>query len=279
VEFFPQHFNYCIYRQDNQHNSVLVLFFLPFGKNTTMKKILSISICLGIVLFFGSCSTQMYVSNAVNTPLIKEKGEVHAMISQNDLQAAVGLNRNIAIMANGFYRDYTTDTYQHGGMLGELGLGYYKGLTKNWVAETYVGLGAGRVYKQEQFTDANDVIYTGSFKASGTRLFIQPDLGYHSRFFDIAVASRFSFVKYTRFSSENYPASELKENYLDGNNLTGPLFMFAEPALTMRLGYKYVKLQAQWGLTLNLTSNNIKHASGFSSLGIVVNIAKWYNND
>lgn len=226
-----------------------------------------------------SCNTQMYVSNAVNAPLLKEKGEVQVALTQNDLQAAVGLGNSFGVMANGFYRNYKSDNnYEHGGILGEAAIGYFKPLENNFVFETFVGGGAGRVYKQKEFIDANDARYIGKFDANAVKGFIQPDFGYKSRFFDAVISSRFSLVKYSSFSPENYPEEELHKDYLDNSNLTGPLFMFAEPALTLRAGYKYVKLQAQFGLTINLTGSNIRHEDNFSSLGIILNIGRWYND-
>ncbi|MEO6302284.1 MAG: hypothetical protein ABIP51_03820, partial [Bacteroidia bacterium] len=46
---------------------------------------------------------------------------------------------------------------------------------------------------------------------------------------------------------------------------------------TLRGGYKFVKLQFQYGLTINASPHDIKQANNFSSLGIVINIARWYN--
>lgn len=252
---------------------------MEFLVKKLMKRLLSISACITTLFAFNSCSTQMYVSNAVNAPALKEKGEVQLTVTQNDLQAAAALGRNFAIMANGYFTKYNGDNnYVHGGLLGEAGIGYYKMISPRTTFETFVGLGGARIYKEEQFIDQNDRITLGRFDANATKLFIQPDLGYRNKYFDAIISSRFSFVKYTRFTSENYPANELAEDYLDNNNLTGPLFMFAEPALTLRLGYKFIKVQAQWGLTVNMTSNRIRHANNFSSLGLVINIAKWYNN-
>ena len=110
-------------------------------------------------------------------------------------------------------------------------------------------------------------------------MFIQPDIGYKTKFFDAIISSRISTVKYTSFSQQNYPENELKNDYLDNNNLTGPVFMFAEPAVTIRGGYKFVKLQLHMGRPLYLTPHDIKQAYNFSSLGLVINIAKWYNAD
>ncbi|MES2680770.1 MAG: hypothetical protein V4635_12835 [Bacteroidota bacterium] len=244
-----------------------------------MKYLLPTVLIAAGTIFLNSCTTQMYVSNAVNAPLLKERGEVQLAVTQNDLQAAIGIGRHFGIMANGFYKNYRDDNnYRHSGVLGEVGLGYYEPMEHNLVFETFAGAGVGNVYKQQQFTNTDNTTYIGKFNADATKVFVQPDFGYKSGIFDLILSSRFSVVKYKNFQSENYPQQELKKDYLDNNNLVGPTFIFAEPALTVRLGYKYVKVQAQVGLTANLTGHNIKHPDNFSSVGIVIDIARWYNN-
>jgi hypothetical protein len=222
----------------------------------------------------------MYVSNAINAPMLKERGEVQVTATGHDLQAAVAVAKNVGIMANGYYQNYTSsNNYQHNGMLGEAGIGYFTPLLDNhFTFETYVGGGAGRVHKQEQFSDQNDNPYMASFNARAAKVFVQPDFGYKSRFFDLIASSRFSFVKYNYFSQSNYTQQQLAEDYLDNNKLTGPVFMFAEPALTVRAGYKFIKLQYQFGLTVNMTANQIRQANNFSSLGLVIDVARWYNS-
>jgi len=220
----------------------------------------------------------MYVSNAVNAPLLKEKGEVQLAVTQTDLQAAVAVAKNVGIMVNGYYQNYTsTNDYQHNGMLGEAGIGYFTPLVGNFIFESYVGGGAGKVHKQEKFTDQNDNAYMASFNANAAKLFVQPDIGFKSKYFDAVFSSRFSFVKYTSFTQNNYPQSELADDYVSNEQLTNPLFMFAEPAFTIRAGYKFVKLQFQYGVTVNMTPNPIRHANDFSSIGLIINIAQWYN--
>ena len=56
----------------------------------------------------------MYVSNATNVPLLKEKGEVHVNITQDDLQAAVSFAHNFGIIANGFYQNYRNGDFSWG---------------------------------------------------------------------------------------------------------------------------------------------------------------------
>jgi hypothetical protein len=221
----------------------------------------------------------MYVSNAVNAPLLREKGEVKLNVTQNDLQAAVAVSDHVAIMANGFYRNYKNDNYKHNGFQGELGMGYFKPLesNNNLIFEAYGGIGLGKVFKQQEFRNPeNGNLYLGSFEANGGKLFVQPSFGFATRFFDIALTPKFSLVKYTSFSSDAYPENELRNDYLYDNEITRSAYLFAEPAITIRGGYKFIKLQAQYGLTLNM-GNRIKHDPDFASLGLVFDIAQWYN--
>ena len=232
-------------------------------------------------LLFSACNTTMYVSNAVNAPLLREKGEVKVNATSNDLQVAVAAGNNFGIMANGYYNKYkASNNYEHSGGYGELGLGFFTNTEDDnrFFFEAYGGGGVGSIYKQETYTDQNDVSHNASFHAQAGKIFLQPNFAYSNAFLDVILTPRFSFVKYTGFSQSNYTEEKLREDYLDKDNLTGPVFMFAEPALTVRGGYKYIKLQAQYGLTLNLTGSNIRHPSSFSSLGIVIDIARWYRD-
>jgi hypothetical protein len=233
---------------------------------------------LGIIAIFSSCSTTMYVPNTVNAPLLKEKKEVKINIDQNNLQAATAISNHVGLMLNGFYKTYKNNNYQHEGGLAEIGLGYYKPMNqKHLVLEAFGGLGLGTVSKRENITN-NSQTYTASLKANATRIFLQPEIGYSNKIVDIIFTPRFSFLKYNSFSSSNYTQQQLKEDYLDNGQLTSSVYIFAEPALTVRLGYKWIKLQVQYGLTTNISGGNIKYADNFSSIGLVVDIARWYND-
>ena len=244
-----------------------------------MKKLILLPSIIAGAFFINSCTTQTYVSNAVNAPLLKEKGEIHVAATGKDLQVAVAVTKNLGVMANGYYQNYKSENnYQHNGMMGEAAIGYYKPINSYFTYEAFVGGGVGKVHKQEQFIDQNDNAYMASFNANAAKLFIQPDIGFKTKFIDVALSSRFSFVKYSNFRQSNYTQQQLSDNNLNNNDLTNPLFAFAEPAITIRGGYKFIKLQFQYGLTINLTPNPIKHPDNFSSLGLIFNIGQWYNN-
>lgn len=244
-----------------------------------MKTLLSVLAFSAGVIAMSSCSTTLYTTNAVNAPLLKERGEVKINVTQNDLQAAVAVADHIGIMANGYYQNYqSSNNYRHNGAMGEVGIGYLLNSPSHLVMETFVGAGLGMVHKQEQFNGAGNSTYMASFDANAAKGFVQSNLGYRSKYFDVALTPKFSFVKYSDFSQSNYTDEQLRNDYLNNGRLTDPLFVFAEPAITVRGGYKFIKLQAQYGVTLNLGGQSIRRAPDFASLGLVIDIARWYRD-
>jgi hypothetical protein len=234
---------------------------------------------LALAGLFCSCSTNTYVSNTVNVPLFKEKGEIKANIDQNDLQVAVAIDDHWGVMANGFYKAYDGEEYySHSGRLGELGLGYFTPLkNKNLIFETYVGGGMGSVSKKVTYTNNDNAEITNSFNARGARAFIQPGIGYSNQYFDAAFSPRFSFVKYTRFSSTGFSQEELAKDYLENDRILNGFYTFAEPALTLRAGYRFIKLQGQYGLTMKMSGGNLRYQSMFGNIGLAFDIASWYS--
>ena len=248
-------------------------------KQRSMNPFLKLFLPAISLALLSSCATTMYTTNAVNVPLLKERGEVKVNVTQNDLQAAIAVSDNIGIMANGYYKNYDGDNnYRHGGGMGELGIGYLLNSEGHLIMENYVGAGLGKVYKQEQLTNSANDTYMAHFDANAVKGFVQANLGYRSRYFDVALTPKFSFVKYSNFSQNNYSNEQLKKDYLDNNRLTDPLFVFAEPAITLRGGYKFIKVQAQYGVTLNVGGQSIRKTPDFASLGLVIDIARWYKD-
>jgi hypothetical protein len=240
-----------------------------------MKIFIQILVLIVLIAVFSSCTTTLYTSNTVNTPLLKQQGEVQISATPNDLQTAFAVTDHVGIMANGFYRTYKKDNYQHTGQLFEVGVGkYHPRIFDLLIFETYTGVGLGKVYKQQEFAQQDNSTQIGSFSANGAKIFFQPSIGVGSKFIDVALTPRFSLVKYTNFSSTNYPDANLQDDYLYDDELTRGAYLLADPALTVRAGYKFIKLQFQYGQTLNL-GKRIKHNTEFSSLGVMFDIGAY----
>ena len=234
---------------------------------------------LVISMLSTSCNTTLYVPNAVNAPLLKEKNEIKASIGASNFQAAYGITGNVGVIANAYWDNFKADVTSGGittetenkGKLFEVGVGYFKPITENVVFETYVGGGLGNI----DFSNDNTQKY---YEVDATKFFVQPAIGYVGKIFDIAFTPRFSAVKYNGLNTRGYTQAELNEEYLNKSDVEGKTWMFLEPAITARVGYKFIKLQAQFGFASKLTSGDLKYESKFSSLGLSFNLAKWYRN-
>jgi hypothetical protein len=230
-------------------------------------------------IFLVSCSTYYYAPNSHNVPLFKEKNEVRADIKGTigddfngfEAQAAYSITDNVAVMGNYIMGKGGTSSDLNGrwgrGHLVEGGAGYYKEIVKDLVFESYGGVGFGRVKNHH---------YEGGYAGSSThnlfRVFLQPQIGYASNVFDAAFSTRFGLLRFNQSQNSNsayYTPSVMSQlSYINAN----PNSIMAEPAITMRLGWKYVKLQLQATASYNL-SNSIPMVPLTVSGGVHVSLA------
>ena len=202
--------------------------------NTKSLKILLLLIFL-IFIIFNACSPS-YVPNVINTPLLSNKGElqlgIHTGLSGTDPQFAYAVTDNIGLMLNGSFANRTYDTVSnfHKHNFGELGVGYFTKFADNGIFEVFTGLGFG---------DLNAHFKSGIFNSSAQintrRLFLQPAIGAKTNIFDGSFAPRLVILNLTQGT----------------DNVTAVLL---EPAITAKVGYKYVKAVFQFGLSLPLSS-------------------------
>jgi hypothetical protein len=213
-----------------------------------------------IILGLSSCSPE-YIPNLANTPMFDEKGEIQANVtggvSGTDIQGAYALSDNIGVMVNTSFNNETSDTSEdyHKHQIYELALGYYGDISDYGRFEVYGGFGTGNIKAYNENLEFDNPRSDATF----TRLFVQPSLGMKSDIFDGNLATRLAIVKV------NY-AEEI-----DGQE--EKFKPFIEPVLTGRLGYKYVKLVSQIGLSIPLTQDYVfDHQPFIFSLGLHFNI-------
>lgn len=192
------------------------------------------------------CSA-VYHPNMVYTPLLSNKKELKIGASLNNAQCAYALTNHIGIMAKGNYIKQT-DSYnlKVGHYLFEGGAGYFKTFD-NWVIEAYGGYGIGQ--SLTRLSRQNTGSYVGNYLGVDLqRAFIQSSVGYTSPYVDVAFSTRVSRV----FINEQFSTRTDKG-------------FFIEPTLTTKVGYKYVKLVIQTGLSLGRFSNS--RYSGYPLIG------------
>ena len=228
-----------------------------------------------MLLFFSviisSCRT-VYAPNALNIPLLQEKGEVKATIATNNAQVAVALSDHIGVMANGYLNAYKSDdkTFKNNGKGAEIGAGYFAQTEHRIIYEVYGGIGLYDV----KIKEASD---SKTFNASAVKYFVQPAVGWVNRYFEIAVSPRLSVVKYGSPDIVGYTIEEQSANYF--NILDKKAHAFLEPTLILRGGYRFVKLQVQYGHSFKLSKNNINYDDSIGSIGLIFDIAGWYKKN
>jgi hypothetical protein len=220
----------------------------------------------------------VYAPNIVSTPLLRQRGEVRATVDARNLQLAVAPTNHLGVMVNGYHRDETNDPKpdeekQHGrGDFVELGAGGFTGIARpyTWLplqVEAYGGVGVGTV--KQDLTPAGGV--TRHFEAQATRFFIAPTLGTTTKYYDVAASLRVVGVRYHDVATEGY----VDDQQLEGDGFAGieeRTWLFVEPCVTVRAGYKWVKLQLQVGKSYKLTTGDLPHDSGMVTLGLNVDL-------
>ena len=219
---------------------------------------------LGTVGLFSSCSPE-YIPNMVNSPMFTNGGEFQATIatgtSNFDAQTAYAITDNIGIMVNGSYGDETSDSSDnfHKHTFIEGGIGYYDTFGDKGRYEIFGGYGSGRVegYYKNIFnvSDITDARYN--------RYFIQPGIGIATGIFDGSFATRFTLVQMNP-TGNDFAAGEYKA--------------FAEPVITAKIGYRYVKFITQFGFPFHLGSEkpSYDYQHFIVNFGLTFNLGRDY---
>ncbi len=203
---------------------------------------------MSVTIFITTgCSPVYYAPDTVHAPLHKEAGELRIAggtsggtdVGATGFQGSMAIMDNVAVMgsvmlANEVNEDPEDDEEGTGsGHIFNLGAGYFTNYGP-LVLEAYGGMGWGSAF--------NDLHDDGTIKAKFTRPFVQPSIGLRFKIFELAVSSRFSYVDYYSFSTEdlsNYYKEEVDELKAIRD------IWFWEPAITARVGAPFLKAQLQ----------------------------------
>ncbi len=226
-----------------------------------------------ILVLTGGCSNYNYIPNTHNIPLLQEEGEIHLDFSGsfgNSLtyegQAAFSAVKNFGIIGNISYHnallfgDEYDDCY---GYHVEGGAGTFLSLNRHFIFETYTGFGFGKVLNGYPYST------TAIFRFN--RYFLQPSVGYTSDSFDAAFALRMCGLRYHDNQLMGVPrdGDPFQLVYLESI----PLSILLEPAVTLRVGWEFAKIQLKAGYSGNITNPDIWQADFYFSLGIYLTLS------
>lgn len=234
-----------------------------------MKKVRNLML-LVVGLGVASCSPKFYTPNTMNVPLMSEKGEIDLTLSGNanqvEFQGAYAVADHIAIQANGgaFIPQNLDNGNGGSGKFIEVGGGYFLPIQEHWVFEAYGIFGLG-TFENHLPTTLGDYPQTdGKISANLFRAGIQPNFGFKSKYFSAAVSSRIVSLSYSKIRGDLIFEDENQQSYLASNS---PGFLL-EPALTIKGGFERIKLQVQYGYSVNLTNSDFRQDNQFLTIGL-----------
>ena len=209
---------------------------------------------LAVVL--AACSP-IYLTNSRNVPMLSKAGEFQGSVSFGsgyNVQTAVAVTNNVALMANGMFASSRESVFGTSGninsySLWEGGIGYYHNATNNFYFDFFAGFGKGKSYaKDSAFAihpvtlNGNDkYIYSGDFN----RFFLQPSFGWKLKHFHGAIAYRISMVNFTGAENLGKPIS------------IGGTAAFFEPAVVAKFPFDKMVLNVQVGITTPVNKGDL----------------------
>lgn len=186
--------------------------------------------------------------------------------NQVEFQGAYGVSDKVAIMANGgLFIPTDLDNGNGGsGNFIEFGAGYYQKVKQDFVFETYALLGFGSFENHMPSTTSSNPQTEGNTSANIVRFGIQPNFGYKSEYFEAAISTRIIGLNYNSIKGDLIYNGNSQTDYLHENKAN----FLIEPALTLRGSLDNIKLQLQFGGSINLSNVNFRQDHVFTTIGL-----------
>lgn len=212
-----------------------------------------VTILYVIFVTLSSCSPVLYSSVGQNVPLFHEKGEVTLSSGYCEtwdtrgfnVQFATAIDSNLALISSlysmkGIDYDYglgSDDDIWHGrGSYFEIGVGKFGYSSQSKLSyELFAGIGYGSMKNKTNYSSVD-----GKY----IKPFIQPSIGISGGIVEFALTPRIGLVSYiSNTNSMITPAYEERvDNFFNEKKNT----LVFEPGATFRIGYRNVKIQAQY---------------------------------
>ncbi|HSF53148.1 MAG TPA: hypothetical protein VLA71_05325 [Algoriphagus sp.] len=212
-----------------------------------------------------SCGPVLYSNVGQNVPLFQEKGEFTGQLSYSNsdgawvadgvgLQGAYAISDKVGVISS-FYSlkgvENEDDEWEGKGSYFEIGGGIFHGNPdKKFSVEGYAGFGTGSI------KNSSKVDFGTSLNLKYLKPFIQPSIGFTTKYFDMALTPRISYLSVT--------SGDDKQFILDGEPINSGEFIdeidqkvMFEPGILIRGGFPQAKLEIQYNFsTLKEPSEN-----------------------
>ena len=236
------------------------------------------------MIYCSGCSRFYYNSNAVNAPLLTEAGQMHVTGSLDyggdepaiDIQGAWSPVNHLGIIAN---LSSLKQSQGDQGILGqqpavvarmaEAGAGYYYayGSKKiSLVLDIYGGPGIG--------------YFKSDINSNFARFFVQPGIGMRTHFAELVFNWRMSGIHYFNLNTNGNNDTYLEQQNLlttNGRRIDHGSYVFSEPSITLRAGYKVLKFQVQYVWVNSLSNVPWNYNTGIFSFGLAFKLEEAKN--
>lgn len=224
-----------------------------------------------VLAFFilAGCSPIYYVPNTHNVPLLRGKGEgslsVHGGSGRGEVQTAYAIGEGALVMLNGAFYEKRDDRDGDGGSGGftELGAGHYRRLGGIFIFDACGLLGYGDFENHFPSTKAANPGTTGEINGKLLRYGAQSSAGFRTAYFDAALSLRIAGLYYYDVNGSLVFGGRNQADYLMEERRQA----LVEPAVTLRGGFDFFKLQLQLGGSRNLTARDFRQERGYLSFG------------
>ncbi len=227
-----------------------------------------------ILLLTAGCAHYSYIPNMHNVPLFQNAKELHMALSGTisdevcaiEAQTAYSVTKHIGIIANGFIHSFQMVEHEEycNGRLYEVGPGIFLPLSKHLVYETYAGMGFGEIKNTY-----HDWCYT---TLKYNRYFLQPSVGFISKYFYTAVSLRLGGLKYNdpQYTEILGIDEQNQIEYINQN----PFSVLFEPAVILRVGDEFAKFQINAGYSGNISNPDLWQEDFYFSFGFRLTVSK-----
>lgn len=224
-------------------------------------------------LINGSIKPQNVVYSSNGTDSFRSKGASYSF------DAAYAISKSFAI--SGYFsnvndRGTSQDLWNsignlYNGNRAEIGMIYFKPVSKNWIGELSAAFGKGQIQQNGVFNNFGD------YYAKYNTYTIQGAYSFKTDYFNVSMGSKIWLQHYYQFQSNspnvrNYFLSE----GLEKRDITQYPFVFASIFYNFEYGYKYIKFNTQIGTPFQLSRPTISGFPFYLTMGIVLRFEEKY---
>ncbi len=206
-----------------------------------------------------------------NIPLLRAQTDATISLAAGEgraeVQVSYAFTNELGVLFGGaFYRPEDDEDGDGGtGNFAEGGVGYFASIGSPWTFEAYGLLGVGDLENHFPSTVSSNPGTTGTIESGVLRVGVQSAFSIRLRYVEAAFSVRVMSLNYRNVSGSLIFAGEDQVSLLRQNSS----YVLLEPALTLRAGAEFLKMQLQTGLSANLTDSDFDQDTGHLTVGIV----------